>query len=214
MQASDRLSLWRDLLREAGPEAVAEVGVWRGDFAAAILDACPTIQRYYMIDPWRPLERWAKPLNVSTAEFEESLACALRVTEAHAEKRVVLRGTTKEQVGEIPDESLDFIYIDGDHTLRGITIDLLLMWPKLKQAGILGGDDFTVTPWQHAEQFEPTLVSPFAVYFAEAVDAPLRALAHSQFLIEKRSGFVFEDTLDPHPLELREVVRPPSGHLE
>ena len=38
----------------------------------------------------------------------------------------------------------------------------------------------------HAQQYEPTLVFPFAVYFAEAVGSRIYGPPHSQFLIEKR----------------------------
>ena len=32
---------------------MAEVGVYRGDFASKILQRCDSIEKYYMIDPWR-----------------------------------------------------------------------------------------------------------------------------------------------------------------
>ena len=63
--------------------------------------------------------------------------------------------------------------------------------------GFLGGDDFCTSIWQHRERFEPTLVYPFAVHFAEAMDAPIIALPHNQFLIQKVDGFAFVDELDP-----------------
>ncbi|MEO0338135.1 MAG: riboflavin synthase, partial [Bacteroidota bacterium] len=44
------------------------------------------------------------------------------------EKRIILRGKTTEVINKIKDNSLDFVYIDGDHTLRGITIDLINIW--------------------------------------------------------------------------------------
>ena len=54
-------------------------------------------------------------------------------------KVVILRGRTKEVIDQVPDNSLDFAYIDGDHTLRGITIDLMNVLPKIKEGGIIGG---------------------------------------------------------------------------
>jgi len=106
-------------------------------------------------------------------------------------RRLGLRGRTKDIVDEIPDESLDFAYIDGDHTLRGITIDLIKLLPKMKKNGLIGGDDFITTPWQHDIDFEPTLVCPFSIYFAEAMDLPIIALPFNQFLIQKRDNASF-----------------------
>ena len=85
----------------------------------------------------------------------------------------------------MPDSSVDFAYIDGDHTLRGITIDLIRVFPKVRPGGWIGGDDFTPSIWQHADEYEPTLVFPLAVHFAEAVGARIYGLPHKQFLIEK-----------------------------
>ena len=90
---------------------------------------------------------------------------------------------------------LDFAYIDADHTLKGIAIDLIRVYPKVRAGGFLGGDDFTRSVWEHNTRFEPTLVFPFAVYFAEAVDATIYALPYSQFCLQKTSAsqFAFVD---------------------
>jgi len=42
-----------------------------------------------------------------------------------ASKRIILQGKTTEVIDQINDNELDFAYIDGDHTLKGITIDLI-----------------------------------------------------------------------------------------
>lgn len=177
-----------------------EVGVWKGEYAKEILEQCDSIQRYYMIDPWANLPDWNKPGNASPEVFEEVYKLAMKETDFASSKRVVLRGRTKEVVATIPNNSLDFAYIDGDHTLRGITIDLIKLLPKLKEGGLIGGDDFTATPWQHDVQYEPTLVCPFSIYFAEAMDLPIVALPLNQFVLQKRnkSSFVFIDTTGKH----------------
>ena len=98
-------------------------------------------------------------------------------------------------IDQIPDGSLDFAYVDGDHTLRGITVDLIKVFPKVREGGWIGGDDFSPSIWQHSEEYEPTLVFPLAVHFAEAMDARIYGLPHKQFLIEKAadSGHAFVD---------------------
>ena len=109
-------------------------------------------------------------------------------------KVIVVRGRTKDVIDRIPDGSLDFAYIDGDHTLRGITIDLIRLLPKVRDGGIIGGDDFVNNPWQHSTSFEPTLVCPFSVYFAEAMDLPIVALPFEQFMLQKRSATEYRFT--------------------
>jgi hypothetical protein len=183
--AATRLDFWEKFLTKIRPQSVLEVGVWKGGFAAHLLERCDSIGRYYMIDPWRKLGTWNKPLNTADSVHEEAFQATIAATRFAESKRVVLRGTTTEVIDRIPDQSLDFAYIDGDHTLRGITIDLTAVYPKIKPGGFLAGDDFVPTIWQHETRFEPTLVFPFSVYFAEAVGMPIYALPFSQFLIAK-----------------------------
>lgn len=174
---------------------MAEVGVWTGVFARQMLERRPSIERYYMIDPWANLADWNKPLNVDQAAFDDVYAVAMRNTDFAGERRKVLRGRTADVASMIPDASLDFAYIDGDHTLRGVTIDLQKMMPKVRPGGFIGGDDFSPDPWQHDARYEPTLVFPYAVFFAEAMGLPVAALPHNQFLIRNApsEGFSFTD---------------------
>ena len=192
---ANRVELWTRFTAAAGAASVAEIGVYRGQFAAKLLDGCAGIERYYLIDPWRHLDDWNKPANKSDDVFEGFYREAMERTSEHEAKRVVLRGTTTEVIDQIPDGSLDFAYVDGDHTLRGITIDLTRLYPKVRDGGWIGGDDFAESIWQHDQAYEPTLVFPYAVHFAEAVGAPIYALPHRQFLIHKRPdrGFAFVD---------------------
>jgi hypothetical protein len=41
-------------------------------------------------------------------------------------------------------ESLDFVYIDGDHSIKGIETDLNCWYPKIKSSGIISGHDYTM----------------------------------------------------------------------
>jgi len=132
-------------------------------------------------------------------------------TDFAAGKRVVLRGKTVDVISQIPDQGLDFAYVDGDHTLKGITIDLISVYPKVKIGGYLTGDDFTSSIWEHKTRFEPTLVFPFSVYFAEAVGATIFALPHSQFCLQKSADkrFAFIDLTGEYgDTSLRNQVAP------
>ena len=188
--AASRVELWTRFVDETHAAIAAEIGVYRGQFAARLLDDCPGIATYYMVDPWRNLEDWNKPANKPDMVFQKFFDEAMERTAAHEGKRVVLRGTTAEVIDQIPDGSLDFAYIDGDHTLRGITVDLIKVFPKVRDGGWIGGDDFSPTIWQHSDEYEPTLVFPLAVHFAEGVGARIYGLPHKQFLIEKAADSV------------------------
>ena len=59
----------------------------------------------------------------------------------------VLRDESRIALETIPDESLDFIYIDGDHTYEGVKADLELSLRKIKAGGIITGDDYGPGSW-------------------------------------------------------------------
>jgi hypothetical protein len=181
--ASSRDSLWSQFASARNCETVCEVGVWKGAFAERMLAECPRIRTYYMLDPWRTLAEWNKPYNVDPSAFEEVMQEALSRTDFAKDRRVICRGTTTEAASQISDKSLDLCYIDGDHTLRGIVIDLVRMYDKVKDGGVLCGDDFVPNGFQHHERFEPSLVFPTVVHFAEAVGAVLYALPFGQFAL-------------------------------
>ena len=170
------------------------MGVYRGEFAKHILANCPLVEKYFMIDPWRPLANWNKPANHDKAIFESFYKETIEKTEFAKEKRVILNGKTTEIINKITDHSLDFVYIDADHTLRGITIDLISFWDKIKRTGVIVGDDFHNNIYHHGLDFEPTLVFPFALYFAEAKNKKIYGMPFSQFFITKEiNGFEFID---------------------
>lgn len=183
VRSRSRIDLWTYFISACGAKSVAEVGVWRGEFAAELLAACPAITTYYMIDPWRHLDDWNKPANVASETFEAIHLEAMARTDFAVARRRVLRGTTLEVVNAVDDGALDFAYIDGDHTLKGISTDLIGLLPKMRVGGSIGGDDFCPSIWQHGSEFEPTLVFPFAVHFALAIHATIFALPFNQFLI-------------------------------
>ena len=192
--AQNREDFWTGLVNLYKLRKILEIGVFKGDFAVVLLEKCHSIRKYYMIDPWKYLEQWEKPLNMGDLEFEQVYNEMLRRTALAARKRIILRGTTSEMIHHVRSRSLDMVYIDGDHTLRGITIDLISAWVKVKPGGIIGGDDFAESIWQHPKNYEPTMIFPYAVHFAEAHHAEIMALPFNQFLILKsNTGFKFHD---------------------
>ena len=161
-EADDRLTLWAKVLESVKAHRVAEIGVYRGAYAAHVLDACPAIETYYMIDPWRHLDDWNKPAN----RAGRRLRALLRRDDAEdarrtREKRVVLRGRTLDVIDQIPDASLDFAYIDGDHTLRGITLDLVAAaGPKCATTAGSAATTSRRSIWQHGPRSSRRSCSP------------------------------------------------------
>jgi hypothetical protein len=181
--SASRLDFWSALIAELELDTIAEIGVWRGEFAEHVLLACPSVKSYYLVDPWRHLSKWDKPFNVSNEAFDKIYVEAISRLSFAKEKLKVLRCLTADAATVLPNQGLDLCYVDADHSLRGVTIDLIRLYPKVRNGGVLCGDDFTTLTWQHGNEFEPTLVFPFVVYFAEATGSNVYALPHNQFAI-------------------------------
>ena len=50
-RSKSRLEFWIEFIQSCGVQHMAEVGVYRGDFAAVMLRRCLGLTRYYMVDP-------------------------------------------------------------------------------------------------------------------------------------------------------------------
>ena len=100
----------------------AEVGVWKGDFSEKILKETQP-KRLYLIDPWQFQPDFEQALyGGKVAENQgdmEKIYCGIEKkfeNEINENKIVLLRGFSEKMFKEIQNGSLDWIYIDGNHT--------------------------------------------------------------------------------------------------
>lgn len=105
-----------------------EVGVARGDFSATILKNSG-LARLYSVDSW-------------AGSRSKNYAVAMRRLAPFNGRSVIIRNESAAAAAGIPDESLDFIYIDADHTYAAALADCAAWWPKLKKGGIFSGHDY------------------------------------------------------------------------
>lgn len=129
--------------------AGAEIGVHRGEFSQQILNVAQP-RRLFLIDPYRHFGDTAhRPSlygdlagsqDAMDARFEEVRARFAPQIEAGQVK--MLRKLSAEAAAEIPDASLDFVYIDGDHLYEAVKADIQLYFAKVKPGGLIFGDDY------------------------------------------------------------------------
>lgn len=120
-----------------------EVGTHRGEFARIFMLHWPG--RLYCVDPWDTppgYEGQAKYLEHAGASRDEDMAAAARALAPYRERVFLLRQLSTQAVGGFPDESLDFVYLDADHSFAAVLNDLYIWWPKLRRGGLLAGHDF------------------------------------------------------------------------
>ena len=108
-------------------------------------------------------------MNFNNKVYERAYQETLQQLDFAKSRIVVLRGTTLEVVEQIPDEQLDLVYIDGDHTAKGMVIDLIRLRPKVKENGVIGGDDYVDDIFHHGEKsYDPTMVKSVVNGFVAA----------------------------------------------
>ena len=131
---------------------MAEVGVLHGGSAALILETCQP-KTLYLIDLWKDQPRDAY------ADYREGYICEKMYegvlkrfkAEIASGQVVILRGYSTEVADAIQDESLDFAYIDADHSYKGCLADITEYWPKVKDGGIMAGHDYDDIEWSKVD---------------------------------------------------------------
>ena len=140
------------LCEKLGYKIGAELGVMDGLFSHNILMRWPSNEKYYLIDIWAPLENYFDRANVDTIQQDQRLQGAKERLKEYENKTFFLRNLTIDAAKLIPDNSLDFVYIDARHDYCGCMQDLETYWPKLRSGGLMSGHDF-VTAADHAQYF-------------------------------------------------------------
>jgi glycosyltransferase involved in cell wall biosynthesis len=121
-------------------EAV-EVGVARGEFSQQLLDQWHG-RMLHLVDPWRHLPDYRDIANGSDNEHEANLDHTRRNLAPYVGRFRFHRALSAEAVGSFPDDALDFVYLDANHSYETVSQDLHLWFPKIKRGGVLAGHDF------------------------------------------------------------------------
>lgn len=124
-------------------KVVAEVGIGYGFHAKSILQNTH-IDRLYLIDPMQYYPDDAFATDVLRYGGFESLVQNIKThLQPYASRYTWFRhpsiAITNEQ---IPDESLDAVFLDADHSYEAVSNDLPFWFKKLKRGGWLLGDDY------------------------------------------------------------------------
>ena len=127
---------------------IAEIGVNLGEFSRLILDQCQP-SALHLIDPWELStadDDYAASVgeNPSTemAEDRYRQVCKVFKTEEASGQVTLHRAMSDKAVEDFDDHSLDWIYIDGNHSYESVKQDLELYLPKVRPDGLILGHDY------------------------------------------------------------------------
>ena len=130
----------------------AEIGVWVGDTAWRLLAQRPKTV-HILVDPWKepdPESRYAQsPDGIAIKKqpyFDECYNTAMKNIEPYKDRARVFRMPSWEASELIEDGSLDYVFIDAEHTYEGVKEDISYWLPKVKPGGLIGGHDYGNEP--------------------------------------------------------------------
>ena len=114
-----------------------EIGVNNGDNARIIMD------------------EWAYGLQILhlvelNADKESTIRNKLGNPSWPDHQHILHIGDSSEIAATFSDASLDFVYIDDNHTESGVTKSIDAWWPKVKIGGVFGGHDYIWNHWDLA----------------------------------------------------------------
>lgn len=127
----------------------AEIGVHLGNFSEKII-AKSSPKMLYLIDPWKTFDdekykdSWYGS-KTSQTEMDDRYRSVVKKFKNQNVK--IIRDLSVNAANQIPDESLDWVYIDGDHSYEGSYNDLSTYYAKVKRGGLIYGDDYNINKW-------------------------------------------------------------------
>lgn len=126
-------SLWRELGYKKG----AEIGVEQGMYSQEICKNNPGVE-LYCIDPWEAYSRYLD--RVLQPKLDRYYTETLDRLAPYGCKTV--RKPSMEAVKDFAPDSLDFVFIDGNHEFEYVVNDII-SWAKIvRPGGILAGHDY------------------------------------------------------------------------
>ena len=130
----------------------AELGVWYGKTFFKLLEELPGL-RLIGVDNWDPnYPHFAhhKDQQANRAEVYENAA-------KFGDRAIIREMDMTAAAATVPDGSLDFVFIDGDHTCEGCKKDILAWSPKIKPDGWIIGHDYL---WPGVNEAVKELIMP------------------------------------------------------
>lgn len=127
----------------------AEIGVFAGELSRRLLSRADLT--LYLVDSWTAEHN---PTYAASGDFHTTLTQAqqeryYRITHDMiyfaGPRARILRKDSREAAKDIPDASLDFVFIDADHSYEGCKADIEAWRPKVKAGGFISGHDYENT---------------------------------------------------------------------
>lgn len=128
-----------------GPVKGAEIGVFAGAMSYRLLERRDL--SLIMVDSWEGAgaayaDKADWHASLSQTRQDEYFDIANRATGHVGKRRRILRMRSLDAAKQVDDASLDFVFLDADHSEAGCADDIRAWLPKVKPGGFIGGHDY------------------------------------------------------------------------
>ena len=130
-----------DLVNQYGLNLGAEIGVAEGRFTAALLRSCPDVT-LWAIDDYAPGYRTWTGVAWSQERQDANKSAFAQVLAEFPERLRFMRLPSLDAASEFADASLDFVFIDADHSYEAVRADIAAWRPKIRPGGWITGHDY------------------------------------------------------------------------
>lgn len=121
----------------------AEIGVERAHYSEVLCRENPGVQ-LRCVDAWKAYRGYRD--HVSQAKLDGFFGEAQGRLASYKNVSFV-RKFSVDAAKDVPNGSLDFVYIDGNHNIQNVIADLAAWTPKVREGGIIAGHDFVLHEW-------------------------------------------------------------------
>lgn len=141
--ASYYYGVFSKIIKDNNFKHCAEIGIGYGFHAREILENT-NVELLYLVDPMCFYENDTFATDVVNYGGFDLLEQNIRKHLSDYKQRYIWYKKPSIEITnrEIPDNSLDAVFIDADHSYEAVTKDLNFWWKKLKIGGWLLGDDY------------------------------------------------------------------------
>lgn len=159
---NSRLSVVERIIRDNDYTVGAELGVQTGYLYFHLLETFPEL-KLYGVDIWQGAKR-----NI----YQEMEKEVMQRSRGYGDRAVIQKKFTNEAVNLHAGGSLDFVFIDADHSYTGVKRDIIDWWPKIKIGGTMIGHDCLVSGVKRAlgEHFESWETDVDQVWYVRKVN--------------------------------------------
>ena len=124
-----------------------EIGLAHGFNAVYFLDALPNLKKLYAIDPFLVYDTDGSRQGVPGIFLSQNNAnniknMFIKNTAPYGDRIEFIEATSENAAKDIPDDILDYVFIDGEHSYESVSRDIKNYYTKVKSGGIIAGHDF------------------------------------------------------------------------